>query len=348
MTHRDLPLISPSVLALGGLAGLLFALLAACGAGGPSGPACRTGTATAAPTPISESGLTLNVGLYEGTGSPQCIRGIGFQPILVIIKGDAGEWAVWRSGSMQGDSTADFSDGQPNMEDGITSLDPDAFSLGKAAAVNTEGVTYYYAAFADSPSIKVGSYVGDGKEVRSITGVGFQPALVFLKWDGFRTAVWRSATHADGVSSFFHGEGDLIEFIMAFEPDGFQVSADPWVNRDGGPNDPAVYHYVAFREAPGLLQTGTYIGDGSDSKDITDVGFQPDYVWVKRSSADSKGVHRSSSLSGDATLRFERVANGADEIKALLPDGFRVGSEPSVNTEGDTFNYVAWKSSSEP
>lgn len=316
--------------------------------GGMSVPACRTVTTSEPSAPSPAATLTLKVGLYEGTGSAQCIRGVGFQPVLVIIKGDSSEWAVWHSSSMQGDSTADFASGQANFEGGITSLDPDAFSLGEHEAVNDVGVTYYYVAFADSPDINVGSYIGDGTDGRRITGVGFEPALVFLKWDGLRTAAWRSTTHPEGVSSFFHGSGDRTNFIGTFDADGFQVSSDAWVNQPGDPNNPSTYHYVAFREVPGRLKTGTYVGDGSNNREIIDVDFQPDYVWIKRSADESKALHRPSSLTGDQTLRFERGANAEDQIQALQADGFKVGSEPSVNFDGDTYNYVAWKSSSGP
>lgn len=311
-------------------------------------PACQVDSIGEPPTPSPESSLTLTVGSYEGAGSPQCISDLGFDPVVVIIKGDTGEFSVWRSSSMEGDSTADFASGQPNIENAITSLDSDAFSLGEDATVNAEDVTYYYVAFAASPEIKAGSYVGDATEGRSISDVGFQPALVFLKWDGPRSAVWRSTTQPDEVSSFFDGQADRTGIIQEFEADGFLVGSDPWVNNDGGPDDPATYHYVAFREVPGRLAMDSYVGDGSGSTDITDIGFQPDYVWIKRDSDRSKAVHRPSSLSGDATLRFEGVSNGSGEITALLPDGFQVGSEPSVNSQGDTYYYIAWKSSTGP
>lgn len=335
---------SPGVLASGSLAAVLMALVAACGGGGTSAPACQTETTAAAPTPSPAASLTLSVASYEGTGSSQCIRGLGFQPVLVIIKSETAEFAVWRSSSMEGDSTADFASGAVNFEGGITSLDPDAFSLGNGTSVNEEGVTYHYVAFADSPDIKVGSYAGDGTEGRSITDVGFEPAVLFVKRDGARAAVWTSASHSQGVASAFHGGDDVSGFVRGLESDGFRVGSDPFVNAGDG----SIYHYAAFRETPGRLQTGTYIGDGSDNRDIDDVGFQPDYVWIKRSSAESKAVHRTSSVSGDSTLRFAGLANGEDEIQALQPDGFQVGTETAVNFDGDTYNYVAFKASSGP
>ncbi len=333
---------------LGGLAGLLLVLISACGGEGTSVPACRTDDETEPSPPSPEASLTLTVGSYEGTGSPQCISDLGFDPVVVIIKGDSSDSAVWRSISMEGDSTADFAIGIPNFEGAITSLDSDAFSLGKDPTTNAEGVTYQYVAFADSPEINASSYAGDTSDRRSIADVGFQPALVFLKWDGPRSAVWSSIAHPEGISSFFDVNKSQAGYISAFEADGFRVSSDSWVNQIGGPDTPTTYHYVAFREVPGRLAMGSYVGDGTDNRDISGIGFQPDYIWIKRGDEGSKGVHRPSSLTGDSTLRFEGVPNGSGEIKALLPDGFQVGDSIGVNADGDTYNYVAWKAGSGP
>ncbi len=346
MAKLDLPLRSPGVFTFA-LMALVVAVVSACGLGGSGGgasvPACRTDVPTEPPAPSPEASLTLQVGSYTGAGSPQCVSGIGFQPALVIIKAVTGEWAVWRSSSMEGDSTAYFIFPFPNFEGAIRSLDPDAFSLEADSTINNR-ITYYYVAFANSPDTKVGSYVGDGIDGRSITGVGFQPAIVLLKHDGDGAAVWSSISHPEGVSSFFGAEEDRTDLIRGFEADGFQLSSDPLVNAGDG----STYHYVAFPEAAGLVATGTYTGDGSDDRDITDVGFQPDYVWIKRSTAESAAVHRSSSLTGDETLRFTREPTGTDEITALQPDGFQVGSGLAVNFDGDTYHYIAWKSSSGP
>jgi len=271
---------------------------------------------------------------------------------VVIIKGDVGgigKFTVWRSTSMEGDSTADLAIGHANFKDAITSLESGAFSLGSDPSVNEDGVPYYYVAFADSPDIKVGSYKGDGAERHAITGIGFQPALVFVKFDGLGSAPWRSTALPEDVSVGFHGAGESTGSIGAFTTDGFEVGADPFANYyDFGKGQGGTYHYVAFREAQGLLAMGSYEGDGSDDRDIAGIGFHPDYVWVKVSSNESRAVHRTSSLSGDFTLQFGEEPNLADEIQALMPDGFQVGTDPTVNSNGLTYYYVAFKARSGP
>jgi hypothetical protein len=321
------------------LVALILTLVAACG-GGSSEPACQTASDAAPSSPSPETSLTIKIGSYQGKGSPQCIKEIGFQPVMVVIKGDTGKFTVWRSSSMKGDSTADLAIGHANFKDAITSLDSGAFSLGNDPSVNANGVTYHYVAFADSPDISVGSYEGDGTDRHAITGIGFEPALVFVKIDGLGSAPWRSTAHPEGVSVGFHAAGESTNLIRAFTRDGFEVGSDLFVNLGG------TYHYVAFREAPGLLATGSYEGDGSDDRDITGIGFQPDWVWVKADSNESKAVHRTSSLSGDFTFQFGELPNFADEIQALLPDGFQVGTDPTVNTDSTTYYYVAFKARS--
>lgn len=323
--------------ALAGYTGLLVMLAWACGGGG--GNPCRTETSA---TPSPEASLTLNVGSYEGTGSPQCIRGLGFDPVLVIVKGDTDQVAVWRSSSM--DFALDLAVAQDPefVKDSIASLDLDAFSLGKHPAVNKKDVSYFYVAFADSPGINVGSYVADGEPGMIVSGIGFEPALVLVRRANAGGAVWRSIAHEEGVSSFFNDAVDTSDAIVGFERDGFRVGSHDYVNAF-----PSTYHYVAFRDAPSHLQMGTYVGDGRNNRDVTGIGFQPDYVWIKNA-ADSRPVHRTSSVAGDVSLRFAQLPNTIDGIQALLPDGFQVGSEANVNSDGDTFHYVAWKANSGP
>ena len=41
------------------------------------------------------------------------------------------------------------------------------------------------------------------------------------------------------------------------------------------------YHYVAWSEAAGYLDVGTYTGNGAASQDITTVGFELEYLFVR-------------------------------------------------------------------
>ena len=279
-------------------------------------------------------------GAYKGSGLARSITGLGFSPNIVVIKGDNTAHAVWRSDAMTGDSTAYFSYNAANFTGGITSLDSDGFTIGTNATVNSSSAVYYYTAFGDSGNsdIKTGTYAGNGVDDRSITGVGFQPDLVWIKRDGTSVATWRSTALTGDNSSFFGLTAETSGDIQALETDGFQVGgATARVNGNG-----STYYYVAFKNLSSQIATSSYTGDGTDDRNITGVGFQPELVWLKDSSVTNNARFKPASLPSDETSQFGSAANVANVIQALQSDGFQVGSAASANTSGSTYRWVAF------
>ena len=90
------------------------------------------------------------------------------------------------------------------------------------------------------------------------------------------------------------------------------------------------------------MDTGQFTGNGADSRNITGVGFKPEYLFV-RSSATQNGVHKTASMdTADDTLFFDAQASVADRVQALQSDGFQVGSDVDVNQNATTIYYIAW------
>jgi len=90
------------------------------------------------------------------------------------------------------------------------------------------------------------------------------------------------------------------------------------------------------------FNTVLYTGDGS-AQDITTVGFQPDWVWIKnRSAADSHQVFDSvrgvtNAMHIDTTA--QEAAND-DTLTHFLSNGFTTGDDDVTNTNSES--YVAW------
>lgn len=88
---------------------------------------------------------------------------------------------------------------------------------------------------------------------------------------------------------------------------------------------------------------GTYVGDGTDDRNIATVGFQPDLVFIK---ADGLGsaVWRSSAMAGDNALEFA-YAGGlfSDAIQSMIAGGFQIGTHVDVNNPGTTYYWQAFK-----
>jgi biotin operon repressor len=122
--------------------------------------------------------------------------------------------------------------------------------------------------------------------------------------------------------------------IQALQANGFQLGSNADVNESG-----TTFHYIAWATST-LVSTGSYTGNGSDSRNITGVGFQPLMAWIKRNDGQA-AVWRPSSLSGDSTLYWSSNGATSNRIQALQADGFQVGTQAQVNNRGSTYYYLA-------
>lgn len=103
------------------------------------------------------------------------------------------------------------------------------------------------------------------------------------------------------------------------------------------------------------LKSGSYSGDGNASQAITGVGFQPTYLIIWESVADSISGDRwettASLVDNDADgLAYFTTQAGAPSmqdfaIKSLDADGFTVGTGGGdPNDVAKTYEYMAWGS----
>ena len=275
-------------------------------------------------------------GSYVGNGaSGRAITGLGFQPLVVIVKGNRNDGAVCRSTDMPVGYCKHLAGTwnlQPNR---LLSLDADGFSVGSDVDVNASGSTYYWVAFSAGDELRVGSYSGSGFAAQTISGLGIDPDLVLVMGEGATRAWHRSREMAAGYSLPFSTEFASTNRISSLLADGFQVGTSGDVNGQF-----TTYHYIAWTDSPGRLATGKYWGDGVDGSAVELGGFQPDFVWVK-SGGSTTGAQRPAALTGDATLSFEALANFANGIQGLTATGIERGSSAAVNQNGQAFFWLA-------
>jgi hypothetical protein len=292
-----------------------------------------TPTATFTPTP-TPTPRRLATGSYVGSGvDNRDITGIGFQPDVVIIKAATNRTGVVRTSTMSGDRAKILGNTGVLAADRIQSIIADGFTVGTNNTVNAWGVAYYWVAMKAGSDLTVGSYVGNGADNRSITGVGFQPVWVITLGDGDDSA-FRPGPLAGDNSYLMTGTGKITNRIQALEAGGFQVGSSVNVNESG-----TTFHYIAWA-ASAQVSAGSYTGNGADNRNITGIGFQPLMAWVKRDDSQA-AVWRPASLSGDATLRWSATAAASNRIQTLQADGFQVGTNAQVNTNGSTYYRLA-------
>lgn len=180
-----------------------------------------------------------------------------------------------------------------------------------------------------------GSYTGNGTDNTAITGIGFQPDVVYVKGNTTQAAVVRTSTMSAGYSKNLKSGGSYAtNRIKSLDSGGFTIGTDATVNSSG-----VTYYWVAFKAAVGELKVGSYSG-AATAQDITGVGFSPAYVVVMNRASYSAN-HATSSLAGKS-WSFTGSSN-TDGITAMLADGFTVSTNQRVNYSGDTYDYIAWK-----
>lgn len=274
-------------------------------------------------------------GTYTGDGGTQSITGLGFQPKVVVVKGDTA------TKGFAGIRTATMSGGQQCTNTGailITSLDADGFTVGFTSAAtadaNANGVTYYWYAFGGSSCVS-SSYVGNGSNGHAITGVGFAPVFVLIVSSATSFTHWKAAS--TNCADFGTGN-DGATTITSLDGDGFTVDSGSHCNNNG-----STFHYVAIGSASNF-SSGSYAGNSTDNRNLpsTPLAFNPTVVCIK-ARAGQFCDWKVNSLAGDATLIYGNAASAANKIQSLSPAAgqFQVGTDAEVNNSILTYDWFA-------
>jgi fibro-slime domain-containing protein len=183
-----------------------------------------------------------------------------------------------------------------------------------------------------------GTYTGDGKDNRAITGLGFKPDFVLIKGNAEEPAVCRTSTMAlDRSKQLVEAASIFTNRIQTLDADGFTLGSDRDVNDSG-----KSYYWVAFQANADAFGVGSYSGNGIDNRDITGLTFGPDYVIVMPEDS-YRAWHYSAVMPVDRATPLDDSEPSDNRIQRLLPDGFQVGSSSDTNRTGGRFHFAAWK-----
>jgi hypothetical protein len=130
------------------------------------------------------------------------------------------------------------------------------------------------------------------------------------------------------------GTGTLTNRIQSMLANGFQIGSNAEVN-EGGKS----FYWIAF-DVTAKVVTGTYTGNGADDRNITGLGLTPSVVWAKRS-GNNQSSWRSDAMAGDTSAYWGGTSPNPDRIQSLLADGFQIGSNAQINSNNQTYYYLA-------
>ncbi len=244
---------------------------------------------------------------------------------------------VVRTASMQGDASKVLTTATALAADNIQSFTGDGFTVGTAAMVNTNGTTYHWVAFSAGDNIDVGSYVGNGTSL-TVHGVGFQSEVSVLMGSSTQMAQARTS-QSTNTFDWLNNTG-VSTGITSYTSDGFALGASTAANNSG-----TTFHYLTFNESGNYLKTGSYTGTGVDNRNITGMGFEPEFVLIRNTSVADFFQAKTESTGASTDIL---VTGSTNSIQALQSDGFQVGTATAVNTSGNNYMYFGWGQKAAP
>lgn len=278
-----------------------------------------------------------------GTGLAQSITGMGFKPDVVDIKTTAtGSHRLFNSTTGTGiyyfwnSSNARTIDAQS-----VVSYDADGFSIGTSSVINTVATTYRYFAWKKYPGfLDVVQYTGNGTSQTINHSLGTTPGIMFIKvidisqqsrlFNGFDGATagytWNSTSVSYTSSSTYFNNTDPTSTQ-------FTVGSSLQTNSSGN-----TYIALLFASKPGVSKIGAYTGNGS-TKNVTGLGFNPSAVIIfPDATGGEMTMHGSAGY-----LRLNNTTAEAAAIVTLGTDQFSASSSSIINTNGQIYNYMAFK-----
>tara|TARA_B100000029_G_scaffold220754_1_gene218452 strand:+ start:1598 stop:2647 length:1050 start_codon:yes stop_codon:yes gene_type:complete len=104
--------------------------------------------------------------------------------------------------------------------------------------------------------------------------------------------------------------------------------------------------YTTIDDPSLYFDTLSYTGDMSTDRDITGLGFQPDFVWVKNR-ATTNYHNIKDSVRGTSVVIFANNSDAeisdSDRVTAFLSNGFTVSNSADTNGSGNSMVAWCWK-----
>ena len=311
---------------------------------------------------------------YTGNGSTHTINN------GIDLAGEGGlVWTKWRSNiyGAAGHTLTDTITGltkslSTNTSDGhdtnttlITSVSSTGYSVGSSALVNgynTGAPNYVSWTFRKAPKFfDVVTWTGNDLNPRVMNhSLGASPGMMIVKTtSGVGSSNW-NVYHRSLASP----KQTLLTLNTgdAASNQGF----DYWIDQNESSFIPSSGNnfsgrtYVAYlfahdTSADGIIQCGTYTGNGSATGPIVNLGWEPQYLMIKNASGTGNWQIIDSMRgmpvgSADATLQAN-LANAESSVDYISPTatGFQITSTSSeVNTPGSNYIYLAIRRPNKP
>jgi len=286
-------------------------------------------------------------GSYVGNETPRSIL-IGWQPDVVVVKGDNGYQAFLKTVDMPAGASKGASNDAALVTSCITGFIATGFTVGADISVNQIGVTFVWFALQSAANeVATGSYVGNGIDATDIAvGLGAAPILVITMPADAADCRIRMDDYGNAFSPKLVGlVGDAVG-LEALYNSGFTVGTDIDVNRVG-----KTYYWIAVREVAGFSTHGTYAGNGTDDRNLAvGGGVVPAVVLLTGCMTAWTGWYhpefRVTAQAEDKCSQFTHRAFLSDNIQTMGAATFQVGQDANANANAKPYYWIAFTATS--
>jgi hypothetical protein len=307
--------------------------------------------------------------LYEGNGSTQTItNGIDLDGegglVWAKIRNFTSAHGLWDTErGVQKRLSSNTTDAEQTNSNTLTAFNSAGFTLGSDASYNASGYDFASWTFRKAPKFfDVQTWSGDSTSGRAIPhNLGTTPGMIIVKWyDGTQNwAVWHKDLAA-GTFLLLNETNSVVTNSNVFTTTSptdsvFYVGADYATN---GTSANYVAYLFAHNDGDGefgpdgdadIIKCGSYTGNGSSQH--IDLGFEPQFVLIKRASGGTSSWLLHDTMRGIATggndtylkpdTSDAEVTTGTSVLD-VTSTGFHLPySGTSYNASGSTYIYIA-------
>ena len=305
--------------------------------------------------------------LYTGNGSSQTITN------GIDLSGDGGlVWTKTRTEKTTSGFNHTLFDTERGITNRISSNNTAAQVSGMTFSANSDGFTDGYNTvntednvswtFKKTPKFfDVVTYTGNGTAGRTVShNLGAVPGMIILKNLSSGSEGWR--VYHRGANG---GTNPEQYYAMLQSTNAFAAASTPWNNTaptsteftlgtdtgsNGNGNSFVAYLFGHDTSSDGMIQCGYYTGDGGAGTTTVDLGFEPQWILVKASSAadnwymidNMRGWATHDNTANDAYVLSNATNSEATAgVLDITSTGFKTTLYSNANVNGRTYIYMA-------
>jgi hypothetical protein len=299
--------------------------------------------------------------LYTGNSSTQTItNGIN-------LSGQGG--MVWLKGrsAAYGSRLVDTARGSYELYSNLTNgqvantytFNSNGITIPSSAGVNESGSTYASWTFREAPNFfDVVTYTGNGANRTIAHNLGVAPGMILVKRTD-ASADWQVYHRSNANTQYMVLNSTAAVATGATRWNSttptateFSVGTDATVNASGGTY--VAYLFAHVTASDGIIQCGSYTGNGSSTGPVVTLGYEPQWVMVKRTDSAGnwfmldimRGIPNTPGVAAGSAYLSANTSSAEDSafapFAALSATGFSLlTSNANINASGGTYIYVA-------